>query len=212
MAHKITIVGCGPGSQEYLTEAAVRAVQAAEVLVGAQRLLDMFPGSRAERIPLGSKLQESLDLVANRLAGHSVAILVSGDPGIFSLAKLVIRRFGRQSCRIIPGISSVQAAFACIGLDWADAKIISAHKTDPDREMAGSLKDCDKIAVLAGRNESLAWIQRTVQEVCCNHRIFVCEDLSLEEERVQEISAHDLADLEVSTRTVVLLVERGLMA
>ena len=46
----IVIVGCGPGSPEYLTAAAIRAVQEAEVLVGAQRLLDLFPEHPGERI------------------------------------------------------------------------------------------------------------------------------------------------------------------
>lgn len=212
MADKITIVGCGPGSPEYLTGAAVQAVQSADVVVGAQRLLDLFPRARGERIPLASKLEESLDLIEDRLPGSRVAVLVSGDPGIFSLARLVIRRFGRQSCRIIPGIGSVQAAFASIGLDWADAKIISAHKTDPDPAVVESLKDCGKIAILAGRNEALPWIQWALTKVATDHRIFVCEDLSLEEERVREVSVDDLAGLEVSTRTVVLIVKRDMMA
>ena len=38
----IVIVGCGPGSPDYLTPLARRAVERAEVLVGASRLLDLF--------------------------------------------------------------------------------------------------------------------------------------------------------------------------
>ncbi len=209
MAHKITIVGCGPGSSDLLTGAAVHAAHAADVLVGAQRLLDLFPKATGEKIPLGSKLQATLDLVADRVPAKKVAVLVSGDPGIFSLAKLVIRRFGRESCRIIPGISSVQAAFASIGLDWADAKIISAHKTDPDSNVIEGLKDIEKIAILAGRDEALPWIQRAVQDARSGHRIFVCEDLSLADEQVREVSAGELGGLEVSTRTVVLLVKQA---
>ncbi len=41
----ISIVGCGPGSLDYLTPAALRAIEEAEVLVGAIRLLDLFPAS-----------------------------------------------------------------------------------------------------------------------------------------------------------------------
>ena len=75
-----------------------------------------------------------------------VTVLVSGDPGFFSLAKLVLRRFGRENCRIVPGISSVHVAFSRICLDWADAKIISAHVSDPDQandqSVGQGIEDC----------------------------------------------------------------------
>ena len=49
-ANKITIVGCGPGSPLYVTEAARQAVAGADVLVGSRRLLELFPQWPAERI------------------------------------------------------------------------------------------------------------------------------------------------------------------
>lgn len=212
MAERITIVGCGPGSPEYLSAAAIQAAELADVLVGAQRLLDMFPNARGERIPLGSTMGETLDAVADRLPDHRVVVLVSGDPGLFSLARLVVRRFGRKSCRIIPGISSVQAAFASIGLDWADAAIVSAHKAIPEGEPDSELKDRSKIAVLAGRSEALPWIAQLVNDLGGDRRIFVCEDLTLETERVQEVSPGELAGLRVSSRTVVLILQGDIPA
>ena len=42
IAGEITIVGCGPGSQEYLTPAAIGAVEKADLLIGTERLLRLF--------------------------------------------------------------------------------------------------------------------------------------------------------------------------
>ncbi len=128
----ITIVGCGPGSPDFLTVAALNAVEEAEVLVGAQRLLDLFPASNAERFVLGAGIGSALDEILERFIEKRVAVLVTGDPGLYSFAKLVIERFGRENCRIIPGISSVQCAFASIGTDWADAADNQRPQGRPD--------------------------------------------------------------------------------
>lgn len=211
MGKTISIVGCGPGSPDFLTRAAIEAVENAGVLVGARRLLDLFPDSPAERIELEIGLTPALDLVSGKL-DRAVAFLVSGDPGIFSLAKLVIKRFGRDSCRVIPGVSSVQAAFAAVGTDWQDAKIVSAHKEDPGPELTRDLAGSEKIAVLGGRAASLAWLERFVKGLSKEYRVFVCEDLSLDTERVFETAAEEILELEVGSRVVFIVLKSHLLS
>ncbi len=208
--HSIVIVGCGPGSAEYLTPAAVKAVHAADVLVGAQRLLDLFPDATSDRIVLSSGLEAILDRIEPLLGSKQVAVLVTGDPGLFSFAKLVVDRFGRDICRIVPGISSVQAAFARVGLGWADARIVSAHKEDPADHT--DLKDAEKIAVLGGREGSLKWIAEHFMASSGTSRVFVCENLTMEDEQVTEVTVEELAGLRASSRTIVLIIKRSLIA
>jgi precorrin-6y C5,15-methyltransferase (decarboxylating) CbiE subunit len=211
MAMKIAIVGCGPGSPDYLTRSAVRAAQRAEVLVGSQRLLDLFSDADAERLPVGADINLALDLIAAHYENKSVAVLVSGDPGLFSLTKRVIEHFGRDSCEIIAGVSSVQVAFARLGLDWADARIISAHKENPDSALLESLKHEDKVAVLAGRREAVDWVADLAGMLGKDRRIFVCENLTLDDEKVREVYAERLSQLEVGSRTVVLIINSALL-
>lgn len=206
----IVIIGCGPGSPDYLTPEAVRAAQNADLLVGAQRLLDLFPGSSAERIVVAGAVREALDRIEEMVGSRNVAVLVTGDPGLFSLAKLVIKRFGREHCRIVPGVSSVQAAFARVGLDWENARIISAHKEDPIAD--SNLRDAEKIAVLCGRDSSLKWISEHFMPSGGASRVFVCEDLTLESEQVAEVTLEELAKLHASSRTIVLIIKRSLIA
>jgi cobalt-precorrin-7 (C5)-methyltransferase len=206
----ITIVGCGPGSLDFLPPVAVRAVEHANVLVGAEKLFDLFPDSLAERIPLGKNLKDALDAMDSRVQTGRIAVLVSGDPGLFSLAKLVIRRFGRKACRIIPGISSVQAAFALVGIDWVDAVIVSAHKEDPTTDQR--LRHAKKIAVLAGREESLTWVaEKLLPYLEGDRRIFVLENLTLPDERMTETLAENITTLPVSNSTIVVIVANDLL-
>jgi len=210
MKSDIVIVGCGPGSAEYLTPAATKAVSAADVLVGAQRLLDLFPDASPDRFAVSRGLEEILERIECLPDHQSAAILVTGDPGLFSFAKLVIKRFGRERCRIIPGVSSVQAAFAAIGLDWENARIISAHKEDPKDE--DDLRAAEKTAVLGGREDSLKWIAEHLLPSDGASRIFVCEDLTMEDEKVAEVTVEELATLRASSRTIVLIVKRDLLS
>lgn len=205
---KIAIVGCGPGHESYVTPAAARAIERAGVLVGPKRLLDLFPSERAERVPLGTSIDDALDIVADKRRTHHVAILVTGDPGIFSLAKRVVDRFGRDCCEIVPGVSSIQVAFARIGLDWADARIISAHKENPDPGLWESIRDENKIAILAGSATALEWIASAATGLENDRHIFVCEDLTLDTENFREVRAQDLARFDLSSRTIVLVIRK----
>lgn len=205
----ITIVGCGPGASDYLTRAAVDAVSRADVLIGPQRLLELFPDATGERVQVGSAVEDTLDRIQEAACAGTVAVLVTGDPGFFSLARLVIKHFGRDRCRVIPGISSVQTAFARIGLDWSDALMISAHRNDPDVEETWT--NTDKIAVLGGRDSSLEWVAERLLPALDEPRIFVCENLTLDDETVQEVAPQDLPSFRASPRTVVLIVRRSVL-
>lgn len=206
----ILIVGCGPGSADYLTPAALKAVEGVEVILGSQRLLDLFPSVRAERIALKAGVEELLEAVEARLGLQRMAVLVSGDPGVFSLARLVIRRFGPELCRVIPGISSVQVAFARLGLNWDDACIISAHTGDPAPDLC--LGKSEKMAILGGRRGSMERIARDfVESATGSWRVFVFENLAMEDERMREVAARELGALDVSPRSVLLIIRRELL-
>jgi precorrin-6B methylase 1 len=75
---RITVEGCGPGSPDYLTLAAGKAVESADVLVGAPRLLELFPQYSGERMAVTAKLYEVLDGMAGKLDSPSIAMPVTG--------------------------------------------------------------------------------------------------------------------------------------
>ncbi len=211
IARQITIAGCGPGSREYITPAAIAAVEKADLVIGTERLLRLFSSRPTQTFVANSTVEQALDLIEQRTDCKNIAVLVTGDPGIFSLARLVVERFGREQCSVIPGISSIQVAFARIGLDWADAKIISAHKEDPHPDE--SFLKSDKIAVLLGREGSLLWVaDHIIDNTPADRRTFVFENLTMDNESVREISREEVRDLHVSSTTVILVIKGDLLS
>lgn len=209
---KILIVGCGPGAEIYLTPAARAAALTADVFITSRRLDHLFPESAAERIDSGIDVEGTLAAIAARRdAGLQVVVLSTGDPGIASLAQPVIRRFGREHCEVIPGVSSIQVAFARLGLDWLGARIVSAHHRNPEIS-AAELQDAEKIAILGGRQEAIRWVAALLDQLPGDRRVFVCEDLTLPGERIREIDAAGLASAEVAARAIVLIIKPEVMA
>lgn len=207
--HKIAIVGCGPGSPDYLTPSARKAAEGAETLVGAHRLLDMFSHD-AERIVVGADIEKVLDEIAARLGKRRIAVLVTGDAGVCSLARPVLKRFGRDACEVIPGVSSVQVAFARIGLDWHDARILTVHGRTLDVDTA-SLAESPKIAVLTAADSSLEWIETLVEQAGDDRAIFLCENLTLADESVRQVEAAELPNAGIASKTIVLLIRKDML-
>jgi cobalt-precorrin-7 (C5)-methyltransferase len=90
---KLYIIGTGPGSSDHITSAAVSAVKSADILVGSQRALDLFPEFEGETLVLRARnmdqmIEKSVALVDE---GHKVAILSTGDPGFSGVLKPIIK-------------------------------------------------------------------------------------------------------------------------
>ena len=206
---EITIVGCGPGAKDYLLPAGRRALRRADVLAGTPRLLATFAAETQTRIDMRKgDVKTLLDEITPYVGLKKVAVLVTGDPGLCSLARNVIERFGRSRCRIIPGISSVQAAFARAALDWQDARVITAHGVTPVEDLA-DISGSKKIAVLAGGESSRTWLCSLADRLGDRYQIVVCSDLTLPDERVEYIGAEGMRTVPLPSRSVVLLIDKG---
>lgn len=199
----ITIAGCGPGAPELITPAARTAALEARLLVGSERLLACFPEATGAR--LAYRADTAAVLAALAAGPRPACVLVSGDPGLCSLARAVLDRFG-AICRIIPGVSSVQAAFAAAGLDWLGSITLSCHGRRPPAVDTALLRTLPAIAVLCGDREALRWIAVLHAELGDCRRLMVCEDVSLPGERVSTVTAADLPGLAIASLTIVLLI------
>jgi precorrin-6y C5,15-methyltransferase (decarboxylating) CbiE subunit len=206
----ITIVGCGPGAPDYVTPVARRAVARAEIVVGSPRLLQLFPEAPPARILVGADISAVLDQMAAVAGGRNLVVLVSGDAGLYSLSQNVVSRFGWARCTVIPGISSLQVAFARLGLDWADVRVLSAHGRWP-AIAAAELALVPKIAILAGGATGLHYAAQVAAALQTSHAVFLCENLTLEDERVQSMTAEELAQCDAASLAIVLIIRRSLI-
>ncbi len=207
---KITIISCGPGALEYLTEAAHQAVAQAEILIGAKRLLAMFPQSNAQCHPVGANISAVLEVITQYVKYRKIAVLVTGDAGLHSLATLVIQAFGNEHCQIIPGVSSVQVAFARLGLEWINAHVISAHGVIPKMPIE-SLQYYERIAILGGGKTTLHWVSQAVTALGRTHKGFICQNLTLSNEVVVECTNDRLNNLQSGDLTIIILVKKEIL-
>jgi cobalt-precorrin-7 (C5)-methyltransferase len=191
MDHRITVIGIGPGSPDYLTPIAARAIARATVLVGGRRALAAFAPPGAETHTIGRDIAAALDYIGRRLADNDVAVLVSGDPGFHSLLPSLSRAFGPGRIDVIPGVSSLQLAFARLAVPWQDAVLVSLHGRDGD-QAALAYAPGKKLALLTDAANSpraiaagliaRGWPPATA--------VWLCADLSYPHERIE---ATDLA-------------------
>jgi precorrin-6y C5,15-methyltransferase (decarboxylating) CbiE subunit len=202
---RVRIVGCGPGSATLVTPEARRAVAEADLIVGAPGLQALFEHSTAERQPIGRALDATVELVAERRQRQRVVVLVSGDPGLFSLAARLRRCLGATACDVVPGISAVQLGCARLGLDWHDLLVVSAHGRTPPQQ-PDEIVCASRIAVLLGHTPK-PWLQQLAGAVQrSGHRAVLCQNLSLAEERIDDVRIEDLLALPYSPRSLLLLV------
>ena len=206
----IVIAGCGPGHEDYVGQATRKAVTTAEVLVGTQHLLDLFPQAACQQIVVRGPMAGVLDQM-EALDEKKICVLVTGDCSLFSLARLVVNRFGRERCKLIPGISSVQVAFARLALDWSDTLLISAHGREPKEDVSELLR-YDKIALLAGDDPAILWAADRLTELGAEYLAVSCENLTLTTEVIREFNdAELLRQARLPARTILLLLKKELL-
>jgi precorrin-3B C17-methyltransferase len=125
MTGKLWVVGLGPGAADLQAPKAAAALAAATDLVGYGSYLDRVP-PRAGQVRHRSDNREELLRARHALAlagtGRSVALVSSGDAGVFAMASTVLEAVDTGAAEwrsldieIVPGISAMFAAAACIG-------------------------------------------------------------------------------------------------
>ena len=120
---RLSVVGLGPAGPEWLTPEAQAELREADVLVGYESYLDRVPQRRGqERHATDNRVELDRARHALRLAaaGRKVAVVSSGDPGIFAMAAAVLEALdedggGEVDVRVVPGLSAMQAAAARVG-------------------------------------------------------------------------------------------------
>jgi len=124
----ITIVGIGPGTEQYLIPEAREAIENADVLIGGERNLIPWMEQRGKKFyVIKTPVIEVVHRIKEHYQKEKVVILVSGDPGFYSILSFLTKYFDKKELRVIPGISSIQIAFARLSLTWHDAALLNLH-------------------------------------------------------------------------------------
>jgi cobalt-precorrin 5A hydrolase/precorrin-3B C17-methyltransferase len=132
---RLSVVGLGPGHSRHRTPAADAAVRHAEVVIGYGPYLDqcadaLDPTQEVIRSPIGDEVVRAKQAVAEAGAGRNVALVSSGDPGVYAMATIALEVAAESGddveVEVVPGVPAAQAAAALLGAPLAhDHAVIS---------------------------------------------------------------------------------------
>ncbi|NPD31333.1 precorrin-3B C(17)-methyltransferase [Eggerthellaceae bacterium zg-1084] len=120
----LRVVGLGPGDEAFLTPQARAALEASDVIVGYTVYVELvraiLPDKRFFSTPMRGEVErcrEALDLAAG---GQSVAVVCSGDAGVYGMAGLVLQLAvdapaTEVEVEVVPGVTAALAGAAVLG-------------------------------------------------------------------------------------------------
>ncbi|MFF5141201.1 precorrin-3B C(17)-methyltransferase [Streptomyces sp. NPDC013157] len=118
---RLAVVGLGPGARDLLTPRARAELRRAAVLVGLDQYVDQIrdllrPGTRILESGLGAEEERARTAVAEARAGQAVALIGSGDAGVYAMASPALAEASDDIDVIgVPGVTAALAAGAILG-------------------------------------------------------------------------------------------------
>ncbi|MFC2662106.1 MAG: precorrin-6y C5,15-methyltransferase (decarboxylating) subunit CbiE [Eubacterium sp.] len=224
---KVSLIGLGAGMNTVTADAG-RAVEEADILIGAPRLLDLvraaYPESRQvflQEIWPG-RIADLLLEKRKEWAERNIALLFSGDTGFYSGAGSFLREYQNRlpenldpmsreaavfsgfSLEEFPGISSIQMLSSAVGKPWQDWTLVSAHGRDCD-PAAAVRKRKDAFFLTGGRTGA----QKLCQDLCDagfeRQKVWVGENLGMSGQKITACTCREAAENSFSSLAVVLV-------
>lgn len=221
---EVTVVGLGPAGRDWQTPESQAAVAAADELVGYGPYLDRVPvNPRQRRHPSDNRVEAERAAFALDLAlrGSRVAVVSSGDPGVFAMAAAVLEvadepRWKRVPVRIVPGLTAAQAVASRVGAPLGhDYCVLSlSDRLKPWDILAERLSAAAKadlvIAIYNPASRSRTHQVADAKVLLLEHRaadtpVVVGRDVGGPSERVRVVRLADLEPSEIDMRTLLLI-------
>jgi precorrin-3B C17-methyltransferase len=123
----LSIVGIGPGAAEHTSPAALEAIRSADVIVGYTTYIKLvrplIEGKEIVRTGMTEEIGRARAAVERARDGAKVAIISSGDAGVYGMAALVFqvladigwKRGDSPELRIVPGMTALNACGSLVG-------------------------------------------------------------------------------------------------
>lgn len=122
MRNRIYIVGIGPGKEEMMTVEAIRALEEADIIIGytvyTKLLGERFAGKEMMSTPMRKERERCQLCFEEATKGKQVALICSGDAGIYGLASLMYemgREYPETELNVIPGVTAASSGGAILG-------------------------------------------------------------------------------------------------
>lgn len=204
---RVNIVGIGPGNPELLTGQASQAIAASNILIGDKRMLAAFGAGK--RLFDTIKTAEIAEICQSADAAQdTVAVLVSGDVGFFSLAKTIAGKLPDCECHRYCGISSLVYFAQQLELSWDDAKIVSMHGRQ--QNLLAAVAHNSKVFSLTGGEHSPNMLcQQLCEHGLAEVEVYVGENLSYPEEKISHGTAAEISALQFPSLSVMMIINKN---
>ncbi|MFF3765271.1 precorrin-2 C(20)-methyltransferase [Streptomyces sp. NPDC001922] len=221
---EVVVVGLGPAGPLWLTPEARGELAAAQDLVGYTTYLDRVPARPGQRRHASDNKVEAeraefaLDLARQ---GRRVAVVSSGDPGVFAMATAVLEAasedpYREVPVRVLPGMTAAHAAAsragAPLGHDYAVVSL--SDRLKPWEVIAERLRSAAAadlvLALYNPGSRSRIWQVGKARELLLEHRapdtpVVLGRDVGGPEESVRIVRLADLDPDDVDMRTILLV-------
>ena len=206
MEFKIIVAGIGPGAREYVVPKALKAIENAKVLVGGSRALADFAREGQKTFAIKVDIKAVMNFIGEELKQNDVVVMVSGDPGYYSLLSSLRKIFSIEQIKVIPGLSSLQVAFAKIALPWQEASLLSFHGRVPKDEDLVYVKG-RIIGMLTDNKFNSGRIAEYLIERGWdkNARAYICSRLSYPDEKIACLSLEEAQTKEIVSHCVMIV-------
>jgi len=120
---KLYVVGFGPGGYDHMTMKAVDVIENADIITGYTTYVEMlkayFPAKTYLSTPMKKEVDRCRLAVEKTLEGHDVAMVSSGDSGIYGMAGIVLQVVDEMKAdievEVVPGVTAASAAASVLG-------------------------------------------------------------------------------------------------
>ena len=219
---RLTLVSLGPGEDALIPPLARDALAASELIVGLGQYVERIrhllrPGTRVLTLPLGEEVERAEKALAEARAGGSVALVSSGDVGVYAMAAPALELASDDvEVIVVPGITAAQAAASLLGSPLGHdhcaislSNLLTPWEVIENRVRAAALGDF-VISLYNPRSKGRDWQLGRVQKILLEYRppdtpVGIVRDAY---RSTQSILVTDLASLrpeDVDMLTVVLV-------
>ncbi|MCI6737794.1 MAG: precorrin-3B C(17)-methyltransferase [Intestinibacter sp.] len=119
----IYVIGIGPGSRDLMTQEAIAAMEDAEVIVGYKTYIKLVEDFIKDKEVVQNGMRKEVDRCQDAIdiakTGKKVAVISSGDAGIYGMAGLILELITKQNLdipvKVVPGVTASIGAAAVLG-------------------------------------------------------------------------------------------------
>lgn len=178
----ITIAGIGPGSENMMTSEVLEKLSEADACIGSGRMLEAAK-ARGKTVFDSYRPEEIKEWIKAHPEYQNIMILMSGDTGFYSGTKKLMDQLEEYPVTLLPGISSVSAFCAKLGISWDDMFLCSVHGRK--QNLIQKIRSHRKVFALLGKEEEFHRLCALMTEFGMEDvTIYIGDSLSYGQERI----------------------------